>query len=119
MVDRKLFIASSHAPPIYAQSDEEKPAAKMTKLAIVEENESDKYEYKNVFKCWKCDPVNGLEMPEASADPHVQSLLTGVMQSMSSARQSEVKAWEEEIIACEHTLMLEQFDTGHIAASGM
>jgi ubiquitin carboxyl-terminal hydrolase 5/13 len=27
---------------------------------------------------------------------------------MSSAQQSEVKAWEEEILACEHTLTLEQ-----------
>ena len=41
------------------------------------------------------------------------------MQSMSSARQSEVQAWEEEIIACEHTLMLEQFAVGPIPASGL
>ena len=41
------------------------------------------------------------------------------MQSMSSARQSEVKAWEEEITACEHTLTLEQASTGPLAASGM
>ena len=27
---------------------------------------------------------------------------------MNSAQQSEVKAWEEEISACEHTLMLQQ-----------
>ena len=91
----------------------------MKKLAIVEEREEDKYEHKTVFKCWKCDPQNGLELPEASADPHVQSLITGVMQSLSSARQSEVKAWEEEIAACEHTLMLEQYATGPIAASGL
>lgn len=48
----------------------------------------------------------------------VKSLVDGVMQSMSSARQSEVKAWEEEIAACEHTLMLEQFNSGPIPASG-
>lgn len=30
------------------------------------------------------------------------------MSAMSSAQQSEVKAWEEEILACEHTLTLEQ-----------
>ena len=41
------------------------------------------------------------------------------MQSMSSARQSEVKAWEEEILPCEHTLTLEQFSTGPIPASGI
>jgi len=37
---------------------------------------------------------------------------------MSSTRQSEVKAWEEGITACEHTLTLEQFVSGHIPASG-
>ncbi len=30
------------------------------------------------------------------------------MKALSSAQQSEVKAWEEEILACEHTLTLEQ-----------
>ena len=40
------------------------------------------------------------------------------MQAMSSEQQSKVKAWEEEIITCEHTLTLEQFAIGHIPASG-
>ena len=100
------------------KSEDEEPPAKMKKLAIVEEREEDKYEHKTVLKCWKCQPESGLELPDASTDPHVQSLITGVMQSLSSARQSEVKAWEEEIAACEHTLMLEQHTTGPIAASG-
>jgi len=30
------------------------------------------------------------------------------MTALSSAQQSEVKAWEEEILACEHTLTLQQ-----------
>ena len=30
------------------------------------------------------------------------------MKALSSAQHSEVKAWEEEIEACEHTLTLEQ-----------
>ncbi|OSD05569.1 ubiquitin carboxyl-terminal hydrolase 14 [Trametes coccinea BRFM310] len=105
--------------PSANRTDEEEPPAKMKKLAIVEEREEDKYEYKTVLKCWKCDPENGLEIPDASNDPHVKSIIDGVMSSMSSARQSEVKAWEEEITACEHTLMLEQQATGAIAASGL
>jgi ubiquitin carboxyl-terminal hydrolase 5/13 len=40
------------------------------------------------------------------------------MQSISSARQSEVKAWEEEINPCEHTLTIEQFVSDPIQASG-
>lgn len=40
------------------------------------------------------------------------------MHSMSSARQSEVKAWEEETTACEHTLMVDQSTSKPIEASG-
>lgn len=45
-------------------------------------------------------------------------LTDGVMLSLSSARQSEVKAWEEEITACEHTLCLEQLHGGNIPQEG-
>ena len=103
---------------VSAQPDDEQPPAKMTKLAIIEEHEADKYEHRTVLKCWMCDPENGLELPDASLEPHVKALSDGVMQSLSSARQSEVKAWEEEITACEHTLTLEQFNTEPISASG-
>jgi ubiquitin carboxyl-terminal hydrolase 5/13 len=50
--------------------------------------------------------------------PKVKALADSVMQSMSSARQSEVKAWEEEITPCEHTLTLQQSASGPILASG-
>ncbi|PCH32979.1 ubiquitinyl hydrolase [Wolfiporia cocos MD-104 SS10] len=105
--------------PSTKRADEEEPPAKLQKLAIVEDRDEDKYEFKTVLKCWECDPEDGLEIPDASADPHVKALSDGVMQSLSSARQSEVKAWEEEIIACEHTLTLEQLATGPIPASGL
>ncbi|KAL4244595.1 Ubiquitin carboxyl-terminal hydrolase [Abortiporus biennis] len=113
-VKRKLRPSSN-------RGEDEEPPTKMTKLAIVADREEDKYEHKTVIKCWKCNPDSGKELPELSAsnDAQVKSLIDGVMQSLSSARQSEVKAWEEEITPCEHTLMLEQFATGHIAASGL
>lgn len=100
------------------QAGEDEPPAKMSKLMIVEERDDDKYEYKTILKCWRCNLDKGLELPELSDDPRVKKLVTDIMQSLSSARQSEVKAWEEEITACEHTLMLEQQPTGHIEASG-
>ncbi|KAG1814654.1 uncharacterized protein BJ212DRAFT_1512291 [Suillus subaureus] len=77
------------------RADGEEPPAKIKKLAINEEREEDKYEHTTVFKCWKCDLQGGKE---------TKRLTDGVMLSLSSARQSEVKAWEEEITACEHTL---------------
>jgi ubiquitin carboxyl-terminal hydrolase 5/13 len=41
------------------------------------------------------------------------------MNSLSSARQSEVKAWEEAIVACEHTLTVHQPEAHRIAAEGL
>jgi hypothetical protein len=38
----------------------------------------------------------------------LEPVVQGIVTAMSSAQQSEVKAWEEEITACEHTLCLEQ-----------
>lgn len=35
-------------------------------------------------------------------------VVQGILKSYTSAQQAEVKAWEEEISACEHTLMLQQ-----------
>lgn len=31
----------------------------MTKLAIVQELEEDKYDHQTALKCWKCDAANG------------------------------------------------------------
>ncbi|KAE9393596.1 ubiquitin carboxyl-terminal hydrolase 14 [Gymnopus androsaceus JB14] len=98
--------------PSAQRTDDDEPPAKMTKLAIVEEREDDKYEHTTVIKCWKCET----EIPN---DSKTKSLTDGVMKSLSSARQSEVKAWEEEILPCEHTLTLEQLAVGPIQASGL
>ncbi|KAJ8597139.1 cysteine proteinase [Rhizopogon salebrosus TDB-379] len=97
------------------RADGAEPPAKMTKLAINEEREEDKYEHASMFKCWKCDPRKGKEV----AIDEAKRLTDGVMLSLSSARQSEVKAWEEEITACEHTLCLEQLQSGIIAEEGL
>ncbi|KAF7974371.1 hypothetical protein HWV62_12338 [Athelia sp. TMB] len=101
------------------RAEDGEPPAKMTKLAIVEDREEDKYDHVTALKCWKCDPANGVQLPTLASDPAVQSLVHGVLHSMSSARQSEVKAWEEEIAPCEHTLTLQQLPSGHIPASGL
>jgi ubiquitin carboxyl-terminal hydrolase 5/13 len=98
------------------------PPAKMTKLAIFEEREEDKFEHVLALRHYRNDaaaatitvPAEGI----AHADQRVRALVDGVMQSLSSARQEEVQAWEEEILPCEHTLTLHQLTTGHIPASG-
>ena len=64
---------SSYLP--FGQSEDEEPPAKMTKLAIVEEREEDKYDHVTSIKCWACDPENGTVVPEALSDPKVRYLL--------------------------------------------
>ncbi|KAJ3800864.1 ubiquitin carboxyl-terminal hydrolase 14 [Lentinula aff. detonsa] len=79
------------------------PPLKMTKLAILEEHDEDKYDYMTSVRCWACDVLIG-----ANDSSKIPSLISSVLTSPSSARQSEVKAWEEEILPCEHTLTLDQ-----------
>jgi hypothetical protein len=90
----------------------------MAKLAIVADREEDKYEHVTTFRCYACDSSSGKEITGLSASPEARQLIKGILQSMSSGRQSEVQAWEEEITPCEHTLMLEQLAMGPIAPSG-
>ncbi|KAJ6597255.1 hypothetical protein DFH09DRAFT_1134077 [Mycena vulgaris] len=105
--------------PSNKRMDDEEPPAKISKLAIAEEREEDKYEHTTAVKCWTCDVEKGREIHEALSDPKIKSLVDETMHSLSSARQSEVKAWEEEFEACEHTLMLQQTAVGAIPASGL
>ncbi|KZO89749.1 ubiquitinyl hydrolase [Calocera viscosa TUFC12733] len=88
----------------------------LKRLAISEEREEDQYDFVRVVRCWGC---GGKLLPDAMKDPYVSAIVNGIAGSMSSARQSEVKAWEEEITACEHTLTLQQNPPSAIEASGL
>ncbi|KAH9012646.1 ubiquitin carboxyl-terminal hydrolase 14 [Lactarius hengduanensis] len=96
------------------RDDDAEPPAKMTKLAIVEEREEDKYEHIVALRWYQL----GKEPVYLSPDD-TTALIEGVMKSLSSARQEAVQAWEEEFLPCEHTLTLSQLATGHIPPSGL
>ena len=106
------------------QDDDGEPPAKMKKLAIVEEREEDKYEHVLALR-WYGNNQDPVPLSPADttamtvAEPHIKALIDGVMHSLSSARQETVKAWEEELHPCEHTLTVQQLATGHIPPSGM
>lgn len=83
------------------QRDE--PPVKITKLAIAAETEDTQYETTSMVKCHACQ--------RADIDktlPKLHPIVEGVLKAMTFARQEEVKAWEQELTACEHTLCLEQ-----------
>ena len=46
-------------------------------------------------------------------------VIDGVLKANTFARQAEVKAWEQEYTACEHTLCLEQETSRKIDSQGM
>ncbi|KAG8221718.1 hypothetical protein J3R82DRAFT_2006 [Butyriboletus roseoflavus] len=112
-----IHLSQFCTPNLTWHQGDDEPPVKMTKLAIVQEREEDKYDYRTVLRCWKCDEVNGKAI--VADEGTTKRLTDGVTHSLSSARQSEVKAWEEEIIACEHTLLLQQLASGLIPAEGL
>ncbi|EJU05917.1 ubiquitin carboxyl-terminal hydrolase 14 [Dacryopinax primogenitus] len=96
------------------QTDNDEPPLK--RLAIGEEREEDQYDFIRTVRCWGC---GGKLLPDAISNLRVAAIVDGISESMSSARQSEVKAWEEEITACEHTLTLHQTPPSAIPPSGL
>ncbi|EKD02548.1 ubiquitin carboxyl-terminal hydrolase 14 [Trichosporon asahii var. asahii CBS 8904] len=75
----------------------------MKKLAISAPSDEETYDYSTSVRCFGCSPVG-----EAVQVDNPAAAVDGIMKALSSAQQSEVKAWEEEIIPCEHALTLEQ-----------
>jgi ubiquitin carboxyl-terminal hydrolase 5/13 len=90
------------------------PPLKMSKLAIAAETEEDRYYTKTQVNCYACQIEN-----VDKAHAKLQAVVDGVMKAMTFARQEEVKAWEQEFTACEHTLCLEQQHSKHIASQDL
>lgn len=89
----------------------------MKKLAISAPSDEETYDYSTSVRCFACSPVGEAVQTDNAAvrvrirlntDFQVKATVDGIMKALSSAQQSEVKAWEEEIIPCEHALTLEQ-----------
>lgn len=47
----------------------------MTKLAILEERDEDKYDTFTTVKCWLCDAENGKEVPEELVNDQVRETI--------------------------------------------
>ncbi|KAK4702423.1 ubiquitin carboxyl-terminal hydrolase 5/13, partial [Phenoliferia sp. Uapishka_3] len=96
-----------------SKRDSNEPPIK--KLAIREEPaEHEKYEFVTVPKKYTAEGSEVLPQSEK-----LDALAAAVLSSMSSAQKSEVKAWEEEIIACSHTTDLVQPQSKKLEPSGL
>jgi ubiquitin carboxyl-terminal hydrolase 5/13 len=81
----------------------DEPPQKMSKLSIAAETEEDKYDTNFQVKCYEC----GVENIDASSRK-LYDVVQAVLKSNTFSRQEEIKAWEQELTACGHTLYLEQ-----------
>lgn len=74
----------------------------MSKLAIAAETEEDRYETALSVKCFDCNTE--LDRTHPSLAP----IIDGIMTANTFSRKEEVKAWEQDIISCEHILTMQQ-----------
>ncbi|CAI4214965.1 unnamed protein product [Parascedosporium putredinis] len=81
------------------------PPLKMSKLAIAAETEEDKYDVATAVRCLDCD----IDLDKTA--PKLAGLIDGIMAASTFSRKEEVKAWEQELISCEHILLLNQQDS--------
>lgn len=91
----------------------DEPPQKVSKLAIAAETEEDRYDTIIRVDCYEC----GVEDVDRTSGK-LPGVIDGVLKANTFARQAEVKAWEQEYTACEHTLCLEQEKSRKIDSQG-
>lgn len=96
----------------HIQRDE--PPAKLTKLAIAAETEEDKYDTAVQVHCY-ADQLENIDRNQGN----LPNVIDRVLKAMTFARSEEVKAWEQEFTACEHTLCLEQHEGRQIRSEDL
>ena len=88
--------------------NEEKKPQQITELAIGKPGGADfsdeKWEQSIEIKCLKCNKT----LPSSSQSQKIKDLIQSILMSSSENEKSGIKAWEEEIFPCEHTLTLHQ-----------
>ncbi|RKP10740.1 hypothetical protein THASP1DRAFT_34034 [Thamnocephalis sphaerospora] len=85
------------------RAGDEQPPQKITKLAIIPGAQEDEYEYETRVLCLLC---GGVEVDRTLSN--LPEVVDGVMNSLTASKQSEIKAWEAEIVACDHIHQLQQ-----------
>ncbi|TPX62342.1 hypothetical protein PhCBS80983_g00547 [Powellomyces hirtus] len=93
------------------KNDGSPPPAKITKLAIEVESEEDMFDFITEAKCYGC---GGVEIDRTFGN--LPAVIDSVMSALSAKRQSEVKAWHEEITSCSHTENVSQSNPHKVEA---
>lgn len=90
------------------QNTDRERSAKMAKLMITDTPEDSNYNTTTLVYCAFCDTSYGVDQVPVD----LQTAITAVLSSNSSARDNEIKAWEQEIVPCAHSLEIEQVSEG-------
>ena len=85
----------------------------MSKLAITAETEEDRFDLTTKVLCYAC-PDEDVEKSPGK----LSNIVDAIMKAPTFSRQEEIKAWEQEFVACEHTVCLQQDATRHIKTEG-
>ncbi|KAI9818304.1 MAG: hypothetical protein M1832_004422 [Thelocarpon impressellum] len=96
------------------KTQRDEPPQKMSKLAIAAETDADRYDTETHVRCYECR-VQDVELGSGK----LALVVEGVMKALTFARQQEVKAWEQEIVPCKHTLCLQQEESRKIASQDL
>ncbi|KJR89549.1 ubiquitin carboxyl-terminal hydrolase 5/13 [Sporothrix schenckii 1099-18] len=91
----------------------DEPPPKMSKLAIAAETEDDRYDTAVAVKCFECDT----ELDKT--DPKLAPIVDGILKANTFSRKEEVKAWEQELVSCEHIRSLQQEAARTIASQDL
>ncbi|KAL1852916.1 ubiquitin C-terminal hydrolase Ubp14 [Paecilomyces lecythidis] len=94
------------------QRDE--PPHKISKLAISAETEEDRYETITRVLCYECK-----EEDIDRSSGQLPSVIDGIMKALSFTEREEIKAWEQEFVPCEHTLLLQQQESRKIESTDL
>ncbi|BGO97695.1 ubiquitin C-terminal hydrolase Ubp14 [Rhodotorula toruloides] len=101
--------------------DSNEPPVK--KLAIREEpSEAEKYDFHTQVRMYtggEGDRATAQYVVVEQVDEKLSGLVAAVLSAMSSAQRSEVKAWEEEIVPCQHTRELVQPEPKKLEPAGL
>ncbi|KAF2271677.1 ubiquitinyl hydrolase [Westerdykella ornata] len=92
----------------------DEPPQKISKLAIAAETEADRYDTTTQVKCLQHGVVD-----VGASGTKLAQVVEDVLKANTFAKQEEVKAWEQELTACEHTLCLEQDEARQIESQSL
>ncbi|KAK3674568.1 ubiquitin C-terminal hydrolase Ubp14 [Recurvomyces mirabilis] len=94
--------------------DDNEPPEKISRLAIKAETDAERYDVQTDVHCFQC------RVHDIGRDVgKVGQTVDGILKANTFARQEEVKAWELEMTACEHTLCLEQAQGRQISSGDL